>query len=200
MAKSGKYSLKEQLDFEELYNRFLGLNSRERIFLVVGGTLLLLLLLIVPLSCASSKLSRQERNVINYEKNINELISKLQEYQGLTQRLSQTESQWSGASNVSLRTTLATLAAQSNLDKNVDEIKVQEQKGEKEDKLEKNIGSVRLSRVPFNDALDYLYKIENFPQASFKITKLQMKPRYDNRQLFDLSFEVSTYLLKGEGS
>jgi hypothetical protein len=191
-----KISLKERLNLEELYNQFLGLDPQQRTLAVVGLAVILLLIIIIPISCASSSLSKLEKRVTGHAKNMDDLVGKLQEYQSLQGRMKLVEDQWASRSAVSLSTTLENLSAQSGLDKNIDNIKEQPPTMGDKDILEEHLADVRLSRAPLASALDYLYKIESLPNAGLKIKKLQMKPRYDNRQLFDLSFEVSTYVLK----
>jgi len=194
-----KSSLKERLNLEELYNTYLGMAPRERLIALLGLGLVLLLMIFVPVTCASSKLSKKQKNILSHEKNMDELISKLSEYQSSLGRMKSAEALWAGRAKVSLSTTLESLSAQSGLDKNIDSIKEQPPSVGEKDILEEHVAAVRVSRAPLGQALDYLYKIESFPQASLKIKKLQMKPRFDNRQLFDLSFEVSTYFLKEGG-
>ena len=195
MAGSSKYSLKERLNVEELYNVFLGLDSRQQIIALVGTGIFLLLLIFIPISCASSKISKKEKNVLNHQKNMEDLQTKLREYQDLIGRQKAIEGSWSGKGKVAISTTLESLSAQSGIDKNIDSIK-ENPATASSDILDEQSASVRVSRVSLQQALDYLYKIETFPQAGFKVKKLQIKPRYDNRQLFDVSFDVSTYSLK----
>ncbi len=194
MSKFGKSSLKEKLNLEELYNQFLGLDSQQRTLAMVGIGIVLLLLIIIPITCASSKLSEKEKKILNHSKNMDELVSKLQEYQKIESKMKQMESQWTARSKISLSTTLESLSAQSGLDKNIDTIK--EQPPSAGDILEEHSADVRLSRVALSQIIDYLYKVESFQQGALKVSKLQLKPRYDNRQLFDVSFTVSTYAIK----
>lgn len=199
MSKIDKHSLLKRINFERLYERFLDLTPRERMITAGGIGFLLVLIIFLPISCASSKISKTQRNVLNHEKNMNELVLKLKAYQEVNGRLRAIESQWAGRGKISLSTTLESISAQNGLDKNIDTIREQPSSGG--DVVEEFSADVRVSRVPLSQAIDYLYKIEHYPQAELKIKQLQIKPRYDNRQLFDLSFRVSTYALKrGEGS
>lgn len=194
MATLGKTSLKEKLNLGELYNQFLGLDSQQRILTLVGIAVVLLLLIIIPISCASSKLSEKEKKILNHSKNMDDLVSKLQEYQKAQNKMKEMEAQWAGRSKISLSTTLESLSVQSGLDKNIDTIK--EQAPTAGDILEEHSADVRLSRVALSQVLDYLYKIESFQQGALKVNKIQLHPRYDNRQLFDVSFTVMTYAIK----
>lgn len=194
MAMFGKGSLKEKLNVEELYNHFLGLDSQQRTFAIAGIAVVLLLLIIIPITCASSKLSQKEKKILNHSKNMDELVDHLAEYQSVQNKLKQIEAQWAGRSKISISSTLESLSAQSGLDKNIDSIK--EQPPSTGDLLVENAADVRLSRVGLSQLLDYLYKVETYQQGALKITKIQLKPRYDNRQLFDVSFTVTSYALK----
>jgi len=194
MAMFGKGSLKEKLNVEELYNHFLGLDSQQRTFAIAGIAVILLLLIIIPVTCASSKLSQKEKKILNHSKNMDELVDHLAEYQSVQNKLKQIEAQWAGRSKISISSTLESLSAQSGLDKNIDSIK--EQPPSSGDLLVENAADVRLSRVGLSQLLDYLYKVETYQQGALKVTKIQLKPRYDNRQLFDVSFTVTSYALK----
>lgn len=194
MAMFGKGSFKDKLNVEELYNHFLGLDSQQRNIAIVGIAVVLLLLIIVPITCASSKLSQKEKKILNHSKNMDDLVSDLAEYQTVQNKMKQMESQWAARSKISLSSTLESLSAQSGLDKNIDSIK--EQPPSAGDLLIENAADVRLSRVGLSQLLDYLYKVESFQQGALKIGKIQLKPRYDNRQLFDVSFTVTTFSIK----
>ncbi len=194
MGMFGKSSMKEKLNVEELYNQFLGLDQQQRTISIIGIAVVLLLLIIVPVTCASSKLSQKEKKILNHSKNMNDLVSELAEYQKAQNKMKQIEAQWASRAKISLSTTLESLSAQSGLDKNIDNIK--EQAPSAGDILVENSADVRLSRVGLSQLMDYLYKVESFQQGALRISKLQMRPRYDNRQLFDVSFTVTSYALK----
>ncbi|MBL7684416.1 MAG: hypothetical protein JNK65_00045 [Deltaproteobacteria bacterium] len=191
-----KMSLKEKLNVEDLYNQFLGMDQQQRLITLGGIAFVLILLIVIPVSCASSKISKSEKNIMNHEKNMDELVSRIKDYQAVQEKVKAVEGQWAGRSKVSLSTALESLSQQSGLDKNIDSIKAQPPSAGEKDILEEHVAAVRLSRAPLPQAIDFLYKIESYPQAGFKVKKLQIKPRYDSRQLFDLNFEVSTFALK----
>lgn len=196
MSRAHKYSLKEQLNPELLYEKFLSFSSRERLFILLGIALLLIVLIILPISCASSKLTKLERGVLGHQRNMEELIERLKSYQASENRLRSVENQWKGRARISLASTLERLSIEEDLKKNVDSIK--EASPVSEGGFEKYSATVSVSKVSLEQALAFLHKIES-SAGSMKITKLQIKPVYGNRQLFDLSFDVTTYFLK-EGS
>ncbi len=197
MLKISKHSILERINFERFYEYFLDLAPKERILVASGLAIFVLLLIFVPISCASSKISKTQKNVVNHEKNMNELVSKIKNYRAITGRLKAIETQWSARGKISLSSTLESISSQNGLNKNIDTIREQPPSGG--DMVEENSADVRLSRISLPQAMDFLYKIENYNQGGLKIKQLQIKPRYDNRQQFDLSFQVSTYSLKEKG-
>lgn len=194
MSKISKHSILERVNFERFYEYFLDLAPKERMLVASGLGVFLLLLIFLPISCASSKISKTQKNVINHEKNMNELIGKIKSYRAISGRLKSIESQWLARGKISLSSTLESISSQTGLNKNIDTIREQPATGG--DMIEENSADVRVSRVSLAQAMDFLYKIENYNQGGLKIKQLQIKPRYDNRQQFDLSFQVSTYSLK----
>src|SRR5262245_25705735 len=140
-----KLSLKERFNVEELYNTFLGLAPRERTFAVAGIVVVLLLVILIPVSCASSKISKKEKNILSHEKNMDDLVTRLGEYQSALRRMKAAESQWTGRSKISLSTTLESLSTQSGLDKNIDAIKEQPPSMGEKDILEEHVAAVRIS-------------------------------------------------------
>lgn len=190
MAKVSKYSWKERLNIEELYNTVIGLSQREQV-MVGGGVLIVLILLIVlPLTCASAKLGKLEKNITNYEKDVNKVVSKIGEYKNLQATFSQAQSRVRPKSQVQLTTRLESLATQSGISGNIDSLK--EVPGTPGEDYEELVVSVRMSKLTLSQIIEFLYGIESQNDITLNIRQLQLKPRYDNRQQFDANFEVST--------
>jgi hypothetical protein len=96
-------------------------------------------------------------------------------------------------SQVQLRTKIETLATQSGITNNIDSLKEKSNPGEDFEEL---IVDVRISKLSLSQILEFIYGMESQSDLSLKVNRLQLKPRYDNRQLFDADFEVSTYVSK----
>ena len=123
MAKAGKYSLKERINFSELYDTFMGLGPREQILAAVGVGIVLLLLIIIPVSCASSRLGRMQKQITDHEKNVAKVMDKIGEFKGAQARMKKVESTIRPKSQVQLTTRLESLATQSGIGKNIDSLK-----------------------------------------------------------------------------
>ena len=79
--KQSKYSLFARLNFEDLYNAFLGLEQRQQTLAVIGGIVLCLLIIILPISCASSKLGGLDKQYTKSRKSMNTFMGKIHRYQ-----------------------------------------------------------------------------------------------------------------------
>ncbi|HCU25258.1 MAG TPA: hypothetical protein DF383_09585 [Deltaproteobacteria bacterium] len=192
MVKSGKYSLKERLNVEELYNTLLGLAPREQALAIAGIAVVLILLIVIPFACAGSRLSKLEKQIESHEKNVSKVSSKILEYQQAQAKFKAVEAKIRPKSQVQLTTKLETLATGSGIGQNIDSLK--EMPGTPGEDFEELVVAVRLSRLSLNQVLEFLVNVESQSDVSLKVKRLQLKPRYDNRQQFDANFEVSTFV------
>lgn len=197
MAKSGKYSLKERINIQEWYQAFLGLGPREQIMAGVGIGVVLLLIIIIPISCASSRLGKLQRQITNHEKNVTKVIDKIGQYKAVQARMKQIEGSIQPKSQVQLTTRLESLATQSGIGSNIDSLK--EKLGTPGEDFEEIVVSVRMSKLSLSQVLEFLFGIENQKDLNLKINRMQVRPRYDNRQQFDVNFEVTTLVSTQEG-
>lgn len=197
MAKAGKYSLKERLNIEELYNTFLAFSPREQLLAVGGIIVVLILIVILPISCASSRLSKLEKQIKSHEKNVRKVIDKIGEYKMAQERLKKLKGKIRPKSQVQLTTRLESLANKAGIKNRIDSLK--EKSGTPGEDFEELIVAGRMSRLTLNQLVSYMHSIESQTDLSLKISRMQVKPRYDNRQQFNVNFEVSTLVSTGEG-
>ena len=189
MAK-GKYSLKERLNLSELYDTFLGMGPREQILSAVGVGVVVILLIVIPISCASSRLGKMEKQITDHEKNVTKVVNKIGEYKAVQSKLEEVEKTIRPKSQVQLTTRLESLATQSGIGSNIDSLK--EKPGTPGEDFEEVVVAVRMSKLSLSQIIEFLYGIESQKDLILKINRMQLKPRYDNRALFDINFEVST--------
>jgi type II secretion system (T2SS) protein M len=196
MAKSGKYSFKERLNIEELYNTFLGLAPREQLMAAGGVFLVLLFIIVLPITCASSRLGKLEKQIDSHEKDVAKVVAKISEYKAEQASLSKIQAKIKPKSQVQLTTRLESLATQGGFGSNIDSLK--EMPGTPGEDFEELVVSVRMSRLNLSQIIEFLYNIENQSDLSLNVKRLELKPRYDNRQQFDANFDVGT-LVSSEG-
>lgn len=196
MAK-GKYSLKERLNIGELYDTFLGLGPREQIMAGVGVGLVVILLIVIPISCASSKLGKMEKQITNHEKNVTKVMDKIGEYKKAQARMKQMEDTIKPKGQVQLTTRLESLATKSGIGGRIDSLK--EKPGTPGEDFEEVVVDVRMSKLSLSQIIEFLYGVESQRDLSLKVNRMKLKPRYDNRQQFDVNFEVMTLVSTQSG-
>ncbi len=197
MALKLHASFLKRFNVETLYNTFLGLNPREQIFALVGLGVAVLILFGLPLGLASSKLSGLEEAIVQGREKQREIARQLDQYQQLSQRLKSLESKISKGFDSTITTTLATLAEKSGIKDRIQNIR---DKGATSSELFDKISvEVKLAKVTVSQLMDYLYNIEQHPELFLRLDQIRMKRRFDNKQLMDVTFEVSTYRLQQVG-
>lgn len=192
-------SLLQQINIEALYNTFLGLQPKEQIYTLVGLGVALLLLIGLPLTLASSKLGGLEKEIIEGREQQREILRELEAYQQIKGQLNQLEKNISQGYDARLTTTIDQLAEESGIKDRIDNIK---ERGATSTEIFDEISvDVRLTKVTVPQLMDYLYKIEYHPTLFLKIQEIQIKRRYDNKQLLDVPIlRVATYRIqKPEG-
>ena len=187
-----------RLNFEALYNTFLGLQPREQMVALIGTGVAVLIILGLPLSLASSKLGSLETQITQGRDKERQIVRELERYQQLQQQLKGAESQISKGFDSTITTTMETLADKSGIKDRIENIK---ERGSTPSELFDEVSvDVRITRVTVPQLIDYLYNIEHHPQLFLKVKQIQIKRRFDNKQLFDVSFQASTYRLQGAGA
>ena len=189
-----RYSFFKRFNVETLYNTFLGLNPREQMFALIGAGVAVLLLIGLPLSLASAKLGSLEEQIQEGNEKRLEIARRLEQYQQLRKKLDLLESQLEQGFDATVSTTLTSLAGQAGLGDRIQNIR---ERGATPSELFDEISvEVTLTKVTLPQLTDYLYKIEKDPKRVLRITEMRFKRRFDNRRLFDVQFQVSTYRLQ----
>lgn len=182
-----------QLKLANLYNTYLGLNSREQtIALVVVGALLALVILL-PVTVASGRIGRLERDIEKGNKQIREVVREIDRYQETRAELLATEKKLTGGFDSSITTTMESLASKAGIADKIDSLK--EKPTAASDILDEVTVDVRLKRVTLQDLVKYFQSIEQDPNKLLRLRKLEIKPRFDNKSELNASFSVSTYRL-----
>lgn len=197
MSLKSRYNILQRLNFEALYNTFLGLEGREQTFALIGAGVLVLFLIGLPLSLASGKLSSLENQLEQGREKGRQIAHKLENYKQLQAQLKGLEVKIGGGFDPTLTTTMEQLAEKAGIKERIENIK--QRAPTPSDMYDEVSADVRLTRITVPQLVDYLYNIENDPGHFLRIRQIQVKRRYDNKQLMDVSFQVSTYKLQGVG-
>ena len=197
MGLKSRYSLFRRFDLDSLYNTFVGLTPREQMMALGVSAFLLLLVVGLPISLMSGKLSGLEKRIDQSRETQKQVLRDIEYFQKLQADMKTVEDRFSRGFDSTITTTMETLAGQAGIREQIDSLK--ERPPNPSDLFDENSVDVRLRKVTLPQLVDYLFKIEHHPQLLLRVKQIQIKPRYDNKQLLDVSFQVSTFRLQQGG-
>ncbi|MBI4412493.1 MAG: type II secretion system protein M [Deltaproteobacteria bacterium] len=196
MTERSKYSLLGRINFEDLYNAFLGLEQRQQTFIVIGGVVLAILLIILPISCATSRLGKLGEDYEKSREGMSSFMSKIHDYQASKKQLAEVQKQLSAGGGQSLTTVLEALANEEGIGGNIEKLKPVNMGTS--DYFDETGVDATISKVTLDQIVGYLSRIETHPDIPMKVKKMQIKPRYGGRSQLTLTFQVSTMQIKKE--
>lgn len=170
------------------------LQPRERLFVGGAGVALALFLLfkltIDPMLKRSAHLDRQ---IISAQRQLHELRMLQQDYQRQKNVVTSINAQLRRQPNFAIFSRLEEIAGQTGIRGKIVHMKpIVSTPNEvyNEESIE-----VKMEGVTLEQLVRYLQQVENSPQL-LKIKRLEVKPRFDNRQILTATFRVSAFTLK----
>src|SRR3989338_2108551 len=193
----------ERLRLDNLYASYLGLSPREQTFSLIGLGILPILAIFVPISLASSSLTSLEKNIVEEEKNLKQMMRGIETHNEMKSKMEAMERTFSTGFDSSIASTLESIANKAGIKARIDSLK--EKNIAPSDLYDETSVDVRLKRILLSELISFLYEIENHPQKILRLSHLEIKPRFDSKQELDVSFSVSSFRLRenneeGEGS
>lgn len=185
----------QNLNVDDLYNAFLGMDRRGQILAATGVLLVLLTLVLVPLSLVSSKLDGQRDSYMKAIGRADEIYGVLAEYSRLQKAFRKVDE--AEASGNQLQNLIFSLSSDSGIDIKKHRVAVKSQKPVSGDVYEEISKEVSLKSVPLDQGLRFLDKLSSSREIPVKIKKLDMtvEPRERN-VLREIKFVVATIVLK----
>lgn len=170
------------------------LAKRERFLLIGGIALLLLIVFFQLLSSGHKRMKTLERVNRKLEKDLEEMYHLQNRYLTLEERLkSFDERMVTRPPNFTLFSHLEDLASQTGIKERIDYLKPEE--AIVSEKYRKSLVGVKLRGVTLEQLTKYFYSIESSPH-SLEVRKLHITPQHTERELLEVTFEVSTLLSK----
>jgi general secretion pathway protein M len=167
---------------------------RERLFLGGAGAVLVLFLIfkfaIDPLFKHSVDLDRQ---IVTARRQLVELHSMQQEYQRQKTVVDTINSQLKRQQNFAIFSRLEEFAGQTGIRNKI--LYMKPTVSTPSEMYNEESVEIKMEGVTLEQLVRYLHHIENSPQL-LKIKRLEMKPRFDNRQILTATFRVSAFTLK----
>lgn len=196
MVLKSKYSALRRINIDALYNTFLGMTPREQIIAIVGIAVVLLIIIILPISLASSKISRMNNLLEKSQEQMSDIVHEIDGFNNAKAKLDALEGGLKKGGDMPLSTTIENIADKVGVKDSIQSQK--ERPGINSELFDESIMEVRLLKVPLDKLVELFYNVESDKDRVLRISKMDIKPRHDNRQLFDAVFEVSTFKLAGE--
>ena len=180
-------------------NFWRNLQPRERLFVGGAGAVLVVFLIfkltIDPMLKRSADLDRQ---IVAARQQLNELRTLQQAYQRQKSVVDSINNQLKKQPNFAIFSRLEELAGQTGIRSKIVHMRPKPTVSTPNEVYKEESVEVKMEGVTLEQLVQYLYQVENSPQL-LKIKRLEMKPRFDNRQILTTTFHVSAFTLK-EGS
>ena len=177
---------------------FRNLQSRERLFVIGAGAVLALFLIfkltIDPMLKRSADLDRQ---IATARRQLDEVRTLQQAYQRQKSVVDSINSQLKKQPNFAIFSRLEELAGQTGIRSKI--VHMKPTVSAPNEVYNEESVEVKVEGVTLEQLVQYLYQVESSPQL-LKIKRLEMKPRFDNRQILTATFRVSAFTLKGGSS
>lgn len=194
MALKTRYSPLQHFSLDNLFAFFAELPPVQKgIALAVVG-LVVVLVLFLPLSLVTGKVGSLKKDITSAQKGYSQVMDKIAAYEKAKSEIEVLEAQVGRGGGGALTTRIENLAKQAGL--NVDQVK--DKAPTETDYLEINSLEVKISNVTLQQLLELLYNVENDKSAPMRVRRIQIKPKSNNRQILDVSFEVATFAVKKE--
>ena len=175
-------------------NFWQNMQSRERLFLGRAGAMLVLFLIfkftIDPLFKHSADLDRQ---IVTARRQLAELRTMQQEYQRQKTVVDSINSQLKRQQNFAIFSRLEEFAGQTGIRNKI--LYMKPTVSTPSEVYNEESVEIKMEGVTLEQLVRYLHQIENSPQL-LKIKRLEIKPRFDNRQILTVTFRVSAFTLK----
>ena len=170
------------------------LQPRERLFLGGGVAVLVLFLFfkvaIDPLFKHSADLDRQ---IISARRQLAELRTMQQEYQRQKSVVDTINNQLKQQQNFAIFSRLEEFAGQTGIRNKI--LYMKPTVSTPSEVYNEESVEIKMEGVTLEQLVRYLHQVENSPQL-LKIKRLEIKPRFDNRQILTATFRVSAFTLK----
>lgn len=193
MALKTRYSPLQQFSVQNLFTAFGELSSPKKLIAMIIVGFAVAVLLFLPIYFLSGKVQSLRKDITTAQKGHSQVVDKILEYQKLKAETDALEGRF-GSPAGSLASRVESTAKEAGV--NVDQVK--EKAPQETDFLGINSLEVKLSNVSLQQLTELLFDLENDKSSPMRVRRLQIKPKFNNRQALDVTFEVATFTLRKE--
>ena len=168
------------------------LSGRERNVVIVGGCLLAAVMvwswIIEPVT---GKLDNLDRKLAFHQQRYDEVRELSQRFGVLNSQLKSAEQRLKRSSG-SILSHLETLANRQGVKSHI--VRMKPKQGQTTRHYTESVVEIKMEKVPLSLLVRYLHQVENAKEL-LRIKELRIRPRFDNPNLLDVRFQVSSYAL-----
>lgn len=196
MSSKGRYSFLDRFNLNSIYNLFLGLPPQQQTIAMIGAGVLAVVIILLPISLASNKIGKMRKGINKSSDAMADIVREIEDYENMQGEVDAMESSLKAGYDKAMSTTLESLASKSGIQDNIESIK--DKPVVPSELFDESVVDVRLSKVTLPQLIDFLYSIEYDKRKILRVKDLRMKTRFDDKKLFDVTFQVSTFKLLKE--
>jgi general secretion pathway protein M len=175
-------------------NYWQNMQPRERLFLGGAGAMLVLFLIFkVAIDPQFKHAADLDRQIVTARRQLAELRAMQQEYLRQKTVVDSINSQLKRQQNFAIFSRLEEFAGQTGIRNKI--LYMKPTVSTPSEVYNEESVEVKMEGVTLEQLVRYLHQIENSPQL-LKIKRLEIKPRFDNRQILTATFRVSAFTLK----
>jgi len=167
-------------------------SERDRKAVLLGAGVLFILIIYIIFQSFSSGKARLEKKAIALESDLKRIQSLRQEYVESKRRLEEVTSKIK-TEDVALISVVEKVLVDAQVDRS--NFSISSRTDTSGDLYDEKSVDVDIKKIPLNKAVELLYKIQTNPNF-LKVSKFRIRTRFDNPNLLDASFRVSTFKFK----
>jgi type II secretory pathway component PulM len=167
-------------------------SERDRKAVLLGAGVLFILIVYIIFQSFSSGKARLEKKAIALESDLKRIQTLRQEYIESKRRLEEVTSRIK-TEDVALISVVEKVLVDAQVDRS--SFSISSRTDTSGDLYDEKSVDVDIKKLPLNKAVDLLYKIQTNPNF-LKVSKFRIRTRFDNPNLLDASFRVSTFKFK----
>lgn len=192
MSLKSRYSFLERLNVDAIYSKFLGLPPQQQTIAIVASAALLLLIIILPISMASGKIGSMERALKENREAMDKIADVIDNYSEIQKSYEQMEKTLESGFDSALSSTVDSIATKKM---NLDVKSIKPVGSVPSEFLDESSVDVSITKATLPQIIDLLYVLEYDKNKVLRINDINLKTRFDDKKLFDVRMQVSTYKL-----
>jgi len=191
MSLTDKIKSLSKINFDDLYNDFLGLERNQQTIVAVGLAIVFLIIVFLPIRCVSSKINEKETEYLKFTKMASQFYGIQQEYTNLKQSFDRIKKASSKLGADPLKRVLYNITDDLGIDRSKITLKTSSPvSGE----LFTEVGKeVVIKNIRFDQTINLLERLADFSEVPINVKTVTIKADKNNRQLMrEIKFAITT--------